>query len=309
MPPIAPALPRPPRAVPRAPRRATGRAAAGMALIAVLWIVAALALLVSGMTETVRRQVRQTSAVRDAVSAAAAGQAAIQLALQDLQANAQRPDALMRRDIDFDGVPISVELLPVTGLVSVNGAPAELLQAVLTYAGGLPPGAAAQAAQAIVDWRSQPPTALRSGPPAAPPRFDAVEDLMLVPGLDYSTFARIRPLLTSAGNASRVDPRFAPPAVLAVLARGNMALAAAIDAQRASARPGGADTSGLDGALVGSQTTTVYRLSARVPLEEGKILTFVQDTALRPDPASRAPWRELSAEWRIEAAGPPRLGP
>ena len=146
MPPIAPALPRPPRAVPRAPRRATGRAAAGMALIAVLWIVAALALLVSGMTETVRRQVRQTSAVRDAVSAAAAGQAAIQLALQDLQANAQRPDALMRRDIDFDGVPISVELLPVTGLVSVNGAPAELLQAVLTYAGGLPPGAAAQAA-------------------------------------------------------------------------------------------------------------------------------------------------------------------
>ena len=43
----------------------------GMALIAVLWIVAALAIMVTGMTQSVRQQVRVTAATLDAVSAQA----------------------------------------------------------------------------------------------------------------------------------------------------------------------------------------------------------------------------------------------
>ena len=41
----------------------------GMALIAVLWIVAALAILATGMTQSVRQQVRVTASTLDAVAA------------------------------------------------------------------------------------------------------------------------------------------------------------------------------------------------------------------------------------------------
>ena len=57
----------------------------GMALIAVLWIVAALAILATGMTQSVRQQVRVTALTLDAVAAQAVGDGAIALALQALQ--------------------------------------------------------------------------------------------------------------------------------------------------------------------------------------------------------------------------------
>ena len=50
---------------PRLRRRPCARAAGGMALIAVLWIVAALAILVTGMTQSVRQQVRVTATTLD----------------------------------------------------------------------------------------------------------------------------------------------------------------------------------------------------------------------------------------------------
>ena len=62
-----------------------------MALIAVLWIVAALSLMVIGLAGTVRQQIQIIGNQRDQVSGQAAGEAAIFLALQALQVAPQRP--------------------------------------------------------------------------------------------------------------------------------------------------------------------------------------------------------------------------
>ena len=63
----------------------------GMALIAVLWIVAALAILATGMTQSVRQQVRVTASTLDAVAAQAVGDGANALVQQALKTMPQRP--------------------------------------------------------------------------------------------------------------------------------------------------------------------------------------------------------------------------
>ncbi|MCB2038693.1 MAG: general secretion pathway protein GspK, partial [Ottowia sp.] len=56
----------------------------GMALVAVLWIVAALSVMATGLTATVKDQIQAVSAERQGVEAEAIGDAAIDLVLQQL---------------------------------------------------------------------------------------------------------------------------------------------------------------------------------------------------------------------------------
>ena len=264
----------------------------GMALIAVLWIVAALAILATGMTQSVRQQVRVTASTLDAVAAQAVGDGAIALVLQALKTMPQRPQQAVTETVVY-------EVMPLDGLISLNGASVPLLAALLQVAGGLPAPNAEALAQQLDDWRTG-----RSGELGTPvPRhFEAPEDLLLVPGIDYTLYARLRPLVTTEQRGGeRVNPLAAPPAVLAVLARGDAALAGRIVAQRAASAVG-VDTTGLDPALAGSSGSTYfYRLVARVPLGEGKILGFTRDVALDSFSPRTAPWRTLRSERQLLA--------
>ncbi len=271
----------------------------GMALIAVLWIVAALAILATGMTQSVRQQVRVTASTLDAVAAQAVGDGAIALVLQALKTMPQRPQQAVTETVVYGGGDIAVEVMPLDGLISLNGASVPLLAALLQVAGGLPAPNAEALAQQLDDWRTG-----RSGELGTPvPRhFEAPEDLLLVPGIDYTLYARLRPLVTTEQRGGdRVNPLAAPPAVLAVLARGDAALAGRIVAQRAASAVG-VDTTGLDPALAGSSGSTYfYRLVARVPLGEGKILGFTRDVALDSFSPRTAPWRTLRSERQLLA--------
>ena len=274
----------------------------GMALIAVLWIVAALAIMVTGMTQSVRQQVRVTAATLDAVSAQAIGDGAMALALQALQVSAQRPDRGVTETVAYAGTAIEVEVFLLDGLISLNGASVPLLSALLQVAGGLPAGAADALAQRLDDWRAG-----RSGDLGTPvPRnFEAPEDLLLVPGMDYPLYARLRPLVTTElRGGERVNPLAAPPGVLAVLARGNMAMVERIAAQR-TASAAGIDTTGLDPALAqaGAGSTYFYRIVAKVPLGEGKILRFTRDVSLASFSPRTAPWRTLRSERHVVLTG------
>ena len=102
-----------------------------MALIAVLWIVAALSLLVIGVSDTVRQQTRSVGAERDQITGQALGEAAIALALQQLQATPERPRGIVTATAPYAGVPFEVEVAPLNGLISLNGAPPELLASLL----------------------------------------------------------------------------------------------------------------------------------------------------------------------------------
>ena len=271
----------------------------GMALIAVLWIVAALAILATGMTQSVRQQVRVTALTLDAVAAQAVGDGAIALALQALQTMPQRPQQAVTETVTYGGADIAVEVMPLDGLISLNGASVPLLTALLQVAGGLPAPQAEALAQQLDDWRAG-----RGGELGTPvPRhFEAPEDLLLVPGVDYTLYARLRPLVTTdQRGGDRVNPLAAPPAVLAVLARGDVALAERIAAQRAASAVG-VDTTGLDATLAGtSGSTYFYRLVAKVPLGEGKILGFTRDVALDSFSPRTAPWRTLRSERQLLA--------
>ena len=271
----------------------------GMALIAVLWIVAALAILATGMTQSVRQQVRVTALTLDAVAAQAVGDGAIALALQALQTMPQRPQQAVTETVTYGGADIAVEVMPLDGLISLNGASVPLLTALLQVAGGLPAPQAEALAQQLDDWRAG-----RGGELGTPvPRhFEAPEDLLLVPGVDYTLYARLRPLVTTdQRGGDRVNPLAAPPAVLAVLARGDAALAGRIVAQRAASAVG-VDTTGLDATLAGtSGSTYFYRLVAKVPLGEGKILGFTRDVALGSFSPRITPWRTLRSERQLLA--------
>ena len=273
----------------------------GMALIAVRWIVAALAILATGMTQSVRQQVRVTALTLDAVAAQAVGDGAIALALQALQTMPQRPQQAVTETVTYGGADIAVEVMPLDGLISLNGASVPLLTALLQVAGGLPAPQAEALAQQLDDWRAG-----RGGELGTPvPRhFEAPEDLLLVPGVDYTLYARLRPLVTTdQRGGDRVNPLAAPPAVLAVLARGDVALAERIAAQRAASAVG-VDTTGLDATLAGtSGSTYFYRLVAKVPLGEGKILGFTRDVALGSFSPRITPWRTLRSERQLLATG------
>lgn len=278
-----------------------GRGVRGMALVAVLWIVAALSLLVVGLTHTVRQQIQVASLQRDQVSGQALGEAAIVLVLQELQATRERPTGIETLHVPYAGLDIEVQLAPLNGLISLAGAPAELLSAVLRLAGGLPPGAADALALDLVLWRDSPPDLdLGTDPSAAQQarRFEAVEDLLLVPGMDYGLYARIAPLFSAElSGGSRVNPAAAPPEVLHVLSDGNDAAVAAYLNQRA-ADPAVTDTSVFNPAFVATSSSSFWRLQAKVPLEQGKMLRLTQDVSLGSY-ARTAPWRVLRTERQI----------
>ncbi len=263
----------------------------GMALIAVLWIVAALSLLVVGMAQTVRQQIRVASTQRDEVVGQALGEAAVALTLQALQVAPERPRGVVQVPQEFEGVKMSVEVMPLDGLISLNGASAPLFTAALKIAGGMDASAAEALANSLVQWREEPAEG------GGKHLFESVEDLLLVPGFDYLLYERLRPLFTAITRANGVNPLSAPPEVLAVLADGDMSRVSAIT-ERRSNNAVGVDTSSLNQSLVGRSAADQYRVSAKVPLEAGRILLLTRDVGLTATPSGE-PWRVFSATRRI----------
>lgn len=169
-------------------------------------------------------------------------------------------------------------------------------------AGGLAPAPAQALATALVEWRDGRPAGDAAGADARQRQFEAPEDLLLVPGVDYALYARLAPLVSAdLGGASRVNPQAAPPGVLAVLADGNQARVAAYLGQRASGQPG-LDTTGFQTAFIDTAGSNLYRLRASVPLEAGKMLHLTQDVALGSGSSRIAPWRVLRTDRRIAPA-------
>ncbi len=266
----------------------------GVALLAVLWIVAALSILVTGMVQAQRDEVRLVSAGRQTVQGHAIANAAIQLVLQDMAARSEPVSRLSRADVSFAGLTISVEIVPLNGLIDINRAPEPLLAALFAVAGGMDPERASTLAKTVAASRLPGPGAQRG------PRFEAVEDLLQIPGVDYSLYARLSALVTTDTMGSgRVNAMAAPEGVLVVLSEGDTGRAARIAAARGGGDVG-IDTTGLAAQFVDTAVTKRFRLAARVPLTDGRHLlsTWLVETGrVVPD---GVPWRIFHAEDRFE---------
>lgn len=266
----------------------------GMALVAVLWIVAALSILVTGMVKAQRDEVRLVSSARQTVQGHALANAAIQLVLQEMSGRTENVGRLTRVEVSYGGVPISVEITPLNGLIDINRAPVPLLTALFAIAGGLDNGRASGLAASLAAARLPGPATARG------PRFEAPEDLLQLPGVDLPLYARLSALVTTDSTGSgRVNPMAAPQGVLVVLSEGDTGRAARIAAARDSGGAG-VDTTGLSAQFVDIAVAKRYRLVARVPMTDGRRLlgTWMVETGrAAPD---GIPWRIFHAEDRFE---------
>lgn len=271
----------------------------GIALIAVLWIVAALSIVVTGVVHSVRSEVRLVGGARQAVENVALGEAAINLVLQSMVAQSERPARLMLLPVTYRGHSMVVETMPLTGLIDINKASVPLLARLYAVAGGLDRPAAQALAEATVQKRSERTAGGRQT------GFEAGEDLLRVPGLEYALYARLSRLISAeeSQGAGLVNPLAAPPEVLAVLTDGNTALSSLLAARRASGATG-IDTSALPQEFIGNTVSLRYRLQARIALPDGAHAVVSRSVELRPDARLGLPWRIFNAEYWIQSAPP-----
>ncbi|WP_287805135.1 type II secretion system protein GspK [Diaphorobacter sp.] len=270
----------------------------GMALVAVLWMVAFLSIVATGLTRSIRQETRTAALAWQQAQAQALGDGAIQIALQTLTAKPQQFNQMTQADIAYGGVSMQVQVIPLNGLVDINAAGQALLEKTFVVAGGLSAQAAQAAAQAVVEARQ------RRDAQGRAQRFEAEEDLMQVPGIDYDLYARLAPLLTADLQGSgRVNPLAAPVEVLTVLSGGNVGAAARIAAAR-DAGAVGVDTSSLDGSLIDRASTRTLRLQARVPMADGTIVRVSRSVDLSARTADGAPWYTFRTSTSVESPRP-----
>ena len=272
----------------------------GIALIAVLWIVAALSIIATGITHTLRQEVRMMTQARQQVEAQALGDGAIQIALQAIVASNQPVRQVVQTEITYRGVAMRVQIMPLNGLIDINAAGLPLLERLFAIAGGLPSDAAQAMAQAVVQARERRDERGRSQ------RFEAEEDLLRVPGIGYDLYARLSRLVTAQAQGSgRVNPQAAPEGVLRVLAGGDAVRATALAAAR-DKNPADLDSTVLNGEFLDNASSPRYRLQARVALADNGQVVVEHSVDLRPDFRLGLPWRIFHAEHWMQA--PPAKG-
>ena len=285
----------------------------GLALVAVLWTLAALMVMVTGVVYAVRSEVRTTASFREIAVAGALGDAGVVLAVRELAASRGRDNRLQRYDLAFEQATVAVRAVPLSGLIDLNAAGESLLAELIAVAGGLDRAQASSLAQRIIDWRDadeQPlPQGAENGAYAAagsPFRtrggpFEAPEDLLQVLGVDFDLYARLRPLVTvHARGGGRVDPAAAPLPVLRVLASGNEQIA--VDYAGAREASGAlADSTRFPAAYVARSQSPRYLVEAAVQLSNGAFLVTrkILDVSSGQD---GVPWRTLWAERVVEPA-------
>lgn len=273
----------------------------GVALLAVLWLVAAMGLIITGIVKSVRGEIRTISLQRQAVVANTHADAAILLALQNLQSQGKEPGAPIQViRAEFEGQITPVSVVPLNGRIDLNSAPVALLAEMYRYAGGLPADAAQAMAQATVEVR-QVKTVKGNAQ-----GFDAIEDLLRVPNMTYHLYAKLADLITAdlKQGSGRVNPLAAPVGVLQILTGGDVSRAVALDASR-NANPSVMDTSFLKPEHIEMAASRSLRLQVHIDLPDGGVTQKAWIVYWGSDPRSGLPWRVLSTQQSLLPLAPP----
>lgn len=279
----------------------------GSALLAVLWLSAALAAIAFSLSSTVRGETERASTAMDGARAYYVAAGAIERASMELLWSAMYPNqrsipaGAAQIGYDFPTGSARVEIIPETAKLNVNFSPPEELYR-LGVALGLDPARAREIAMAIDEWRN--PAAAAPGigaslalTPSFQPAhasFQEIEELMLVkgvtPGIFYGTYvpgtedatlsprAGLADCLSVFGSRDRVDANTAAPAVLSAIGLSPDAIAALV--QRRRIAPLSTDDlarfMGLAGASanrlrLGGNSIFTFRATARPRLADGRL--------------------------------------
>ena len=211
-------------------RLACGRGAQdGFILIAVLWMLAALAALVVIVSQQLGSSARLLRLEDGVVQADALASAAIELSAYRLMLSKEeeRPRQGSFR-LALAGNDIAVSFVSEAARIDLNTAPVEMLEALFVTV-GTERDAAKDFAERVVAWRSKPSDAAKAQaeearyaaaglarmPRLAP--FAHVSELALVLGIPAALVERTLPFITVFNGSPGIDPTIAPPEVVAAL--------------------------------------------------------------------------------------------
>lgn len=259
----------------------------GMALIAVLWITAALSLLAMSLSQMARTDVQVVGIVKQSAEAQARADGALTVAVDLLAKNLVQSNGYQQIPVVVGGEKLTVTAVSSVGFINVNAASVGLLRDMFIYGAGLSEANATRLADNIVAWRSPPSAQVDTEQEAAlyrqaglsPPRhapFIMPQDLRQVLGITPDIYARISPLISTSNKikSSLVDPLVAPPDVLLVLAKGNDGVVRQIIQSRGQKNAAAtifnpAQYPGLTPQYIGNSGSFIFRLAVPVPKGNG----------------------------------------
>lgn len=268
----------------------------GVALVAVLWVVASLTIMVGGAIYGGRAETRAVTVDRQLARAAALADAVLAQTLQAWsRPGERRPTRASRQQLVFEGVDMEINAYPVSGLVDINSAPKSLLAALFAHGAGLAPDAATALAQAVEAAREQPEFKAQGY------RFAAVEELLQVPGVSYDTYSAVVNMLTVGGaGGGRINPLAAPLDVLTVLAGGDAAVAQSY-AQGRESSEAQAPAWSLNTPWTSTEVSNSYMFVVSVPQGDGIIVRVSRWVDLDAGRTEGLPWTVFHGREVVEA--------
>jgi general secretion pathway protein K len=238
----------------------------GTALLAVLWLSAALATIAIALADTVRGEAERSATAVDSLRSRDLAEGGLRRALLYLWWKRSHPDVARYQPLgpfynfDFPEGQTTVEIIPETSKFNINTATPEDLFKLLVNL-GVPQSSAQEITGGIVDWRSpiaEVPTAFDAfyqslRPPYAAQHapFQDIEEMLSVKGVTPALFYGawqpmpadgprllsprdgLRDCLSVFGSVSLFDVNTAPPAVLATAGVPPEGVAALIQQRRA----------------------------------------------------------------------------
>lgn len=196
----------------------------GMALVVVLWLVVLLSIMAAGHARGTHVDTQLAARQVALAQARAYAEAGINHTLLMLLSDSGRQVPVDGRifAVTIDDTSVTLAVRSATGLVDINAAPADLLDAALTAAGIADTDRRA-VVDAILDWRDgdnlrhldgiEDQDYIAAGLPwtSRDGAIAAVDELRYVPGIGQDEFERLAPLVTVHSGSSGVDLELAPP--------------------------------------------------------------------------------------------------
>jgi general secretion pathway protein K len=258
-----------------APRPTCRERDGGFIIVAVLWIMLALATLASIYAAYVVRTAYAVGPSDDRVNADALFSAALELTAYQVTAapkDSRPPNG--RSSFRLGRATVSVEFHSESGRVDLNAAPKPLLSSLFALFGAKPADAD-QYADRVVGWRTAAgqddaeSAAYRQAGRNYKPRggpFQDVAELWLVLGLPPALIERILPYVTVFSGLPQVNILDAPPIVLSALPGMSAQQVNAVLAERQSP---GVDGQALLASLGGGQSAATIEVSRALRVSVG----------------------------------------
>ncbi|MBE8718868.1 type II secretion system protein GspK [Cellvibrio polysaccharolyticus] len=276
----------------------------GVALAVLLWFIAALSLMVAGIVLAARVDVKLAQQQTVESRTKAFGDGAVNLVMRHLlvlQGNGEymSGDALVLNFSAFEQ-SLSARVVPAAGLVAMNEASPELWHQLLVFGAGLDAAHADELVANIQAWLQPGAESFSAtNQPLRRGRFMAVEDLLLVDGINREILERIRLLINPRTGSAGIALRAASPAIIRMLMNDDVAAASQFLAERQANPATGEQGHAMIAPLLlaaDMAPSSLVRIDVRIAQPDGKAAQFSRWVLTDGFGRDGLPWRRLRTE-------------